>query len=101
MIRQRDIYEWSFPSSPIPQFLSVVRIDEVIFETLGYEVELVDAGGFDNKDETLGQGGLVPGSMNTDGLEKGGQGQSASSNREAPKKLTSFVNHKEGCLSSV
>ena len=101
MVGQSDVYEWSFPPSPITQFLSVVRTDEVIFETFGYEVELVDAGRFYHEDETFGQGGLVPGSMNANGLEKGGYGQSATANREVPKKLASLIDHKKEWLSSV
>jgi hypothetical protein len=53
MICQGDIYERSFSSPPIPQFLMVIWIHEVIFEGLGYEVELVDSGGFHDEDETL------------------------------------------------
>jgi hypothetical protein len=44
MFGQSDVYEWTFPPAPISQFLSILRTDEVIFETFGYEVELVDAG---------------------------------------------------------
>ena len=44
MFGQSDIHEWTFPPAPITQLLSILRTAEVIFETLGYEVELVDAG---------------------------------------------------------
>ena len=99
MICQGDIYERSFSSPPIPQFLMIIWINEVIFEALGYEVELVDSGGFHDEDETLRQGGFVPFSMGPEGLEEWGQSQSTSATRKLLKKLTSFVDHKEGKVS--
>jgi hypothetical protein len=51
----------------------IIWINEVIFEALGHEVELVDSGGFHDEDEPLRQGGLVPFSMGPEGLEEWGQ----------------------------